>query len=287
MSDVLQIYQGAKRSTASGRGVSYHEVAANCGRRRYLTQMHPNTDTREEDENLRTGTYYHALQEMWRNGGLPAGVALDVSEIQDAEWAEAARLFDWYRGYWDLNFWGTMVGTEVPLPTNEAHKERVREFFGHDEVTGAVDLIVMMNEADVARVEADRGVTLRGPGLYFIDYKTSKSRKSDDTARADYTETMQSMTYPVLWNLAGGEQVKGMIFDVIIKHAALRRVQEGKNGASIQTFVAYPQPNHSSIVKNSINRALRERDSAEANAYACYYKGQPCPFLTKGLCGRE
>lgn len=281
--DVTQIYQEAKRGTASGRGPSYWQTPMLCGKKAALTAQHKEIyDGDRQSDAMRTGTFYHFLHEIYQTGRLEPETVIDASSIQDPSWCEAVRLFQFVQGQRSHNYFGKTVGTEVRLPVNEEHKATLEDFFGiygEDCPTGQIDLLVSMSSSDVARIEADRNVELRGPGLYIVDYKTAAARASDMSARADYTQTVQSMTYPLLWNLAGGEQIKGMIFDVIVKHKKL-----GDN--SMQTFVSYPCPTHGPIIRNAVRTARASKLKARANPYACFYKGYECTFLKNSLCGR-
>jgi hypothetical protein len=287
----LLIYQQLSRSSASGRGVSYwdNDNDAVCGKRLQLAAIHKEAVAAAEThiEEKKLGTYFHGLMEMWMNAKIPQTMVLDVGPIQDAEWNNALRLFNFVKEHFTREYFGEFVAAEVKLPVTEHHKDKVREFFGHDEITGAIDAMVMLDEAAVARYQADWGVRLDGPGLYLIDWKTSAARKSPDGARSNYTESMQAMTYPTLWNLAGGMQCKGMIYFVIVKHVKLRRQDvDPKNLSSIQVFFAKHQPEHALIVKNTINEARRMRDAGVANAFACHSNNRECPFLRAGICGR-
>lgn len=281
--DATQIYQEARRGTASGRGPSYWQTPMLCGKKAALTSQHTEIyDGDRQSDAMRTGTFYHFLHEVYQTQRLGSETVIDAGSIQDPAWCEAVRLFQYVSSLRPKNYFGETVGTEVKLPINEGHKASVERFFdiyGEDCPTGQIDLLTLMDADDVRRIETERNVELRGPGLYIIDYKTAAARASDMSSRADYTQTVQSMTYPLLWNLAGGEQVRGMIFDIIVKHKKL-----GEN--SMQTFVAYPCPTHGPIVRNAVRTARASKLKARANPYACFYKGYECTFLKNSLCGR-
>lgn len=289
--DSQLIYQQLTRSSASGRGVSYwdNDNDAVCGKRLKLAAAHKEMlaagETNIEEKKL--GTFFHGLMEMWLNGTLAEKFVLDVGPIQDQQWAAALKLFNFVREHFDRAYFGDTVGTEVKLPVNDAHKDKVREYFGHDEITGAIDYLVVLSEADVMRWESDWGIQLAGAGLYAIDWKTSGARKSAEAAVSNYTGSMQAMTYPALWNLAGGIECKGMIYFVVVKHQDLRRRDVSPQKlSSLQVFFAKAQPEHLVIVKNTINEARRVRDAGVANAFACYANNRECPFLRAGICGR-
>lgn len=286
MPETLSIYQQCKRTGGSGRGVSYWSVPAMCGRKRRLMSEHPDVDPIFDRTALDLGTYYHFLKEMWLKGEMPEGVCLDADPVQDIEWGEALRLFNWHRQYFHREYWGAIVAVELKMPVNEDHAKAIEDYFGHGEVTGACDLVTRMSQADVERIELEREVKLNGPGIYIVDHKTSGARKSEMDGRSTYTASMQCLTYMHMLNLAFNEPVKGMIFDVLVKHKTLRRFDEGRNGSSVQTFVAIPREEDGSVVKAAMAYARHQRDANFANPFACYDYGRECVYLSRGLCGR-
>lgn len=286
MDEPLKIYQTIQKTGGSGRGVSYWSVPALCGRKRTLMTERPEVDPIGDHTALDTGIYYHFLKEAWLTGKVPDGVAIDADPIQDLEWGEALRLFDWHREQFPRDYWGAIVAVELKMPINEAHTAKVVEWIGHDESTGACDLVVKMSAADVARIQTDRGIELNGPGIYIVDHKTAAARKSDTDARANYTSSMQCLKYMHMLGLAFNEPIRGMVFDVLIKHKHLRRHADGRNGSSVQTFLAVPRHEDAAIVKAAIAYGMHQREHNLANPFACYDHGRECVFLSKGLCGR-
>jgi hypothetical protein len=281
-----QIYQEIVKTGGSGRGVSYWTVPAMCGRKRTLMTEHPTVDTIIDHTALNTGIYYHVLKEWFYSGRIPEGTVLDMDPVSDPEWGEAVRLFNWSAAEYPRDYWGQVVAVELKMPINEDHAQKVIEWVGHDESTGACDLVVKMSDADVSRINADRGIELPGPGIYIIDHKTSGARKSDTDAKAYYTSSMQSLKYMHMLGLAFNEPVRGMVFDVLVKHKNLRRVADGRNGSSVQTFIAYPRLEDAKVVKAAIDYGMWQRDANKANPFACYDHGRECVFLSRGLCGR-
>lgn len=278
-----EIYQYARKGTASGRGPSYWEMPMVCGRKAALTEKHKDRyASMDRSGALAVGSFYHFLLQVWQEGKLDANLIIDTSEIGDPDWSEAVRLFNFYTGQFHRRYWGHVMGTEIVMPFNDEHRHSIEKFFdidGDDCPTGAIDLLVNMNSNDVERVEEHRGIELRGPGLYIVDYKTAAARCDAQAAKGMYTETVQAMTYPTLWNIAGGEQVQGMIFDVLVKHRNL-----GDN--SIQTWFAPTCPSHRQIVRAAVRVARASKIRARANPYACYYKGYECHFLKNAECSR-
>lgn len=286
MPDHLKVYQQIQRTGGSGRGVSYWSVPAMCGRKRRLMSDHRDVDVIGDHTALDTGIYYHALKEFWHNGKIPEDTVIDADPIQDMEWGEALRLFNFYRENFGPRYWGAVVAVELQMPINEEHKQKVIDWIGHDESTGACDLVVKMNAEDVHRIETDREIELNGPGVYIIDHKTSSTRKSDTDARANYTNSMQCLKYMHMLSLAFNEPIRGMVFDVLVKHKNLRRHTDGRNGGSVQTFMAVPHLEDARIVKAAIAYGMHQREHNLANPFACYDHGRECVFLSKGLCGR-
>jgi hypothetical protein len=286
MTEPLSIYQQVKRTGGSGRGVSYWAVPAMCGRKRRLMSEHPEVDPIVDRTALDLGTYYHFLKEIWLKGEMPEDVVIDADPVQDIEWGEALRLFNWHREHFPRDYWGQIVAVELKMPASEDHAKMIKKHFGHEEVTGACDLVVLMSQDDIDRVELDRGIKLNGPGIYIIDHKTSGSRRSEMDARSNYTSSMQCLMYMFLLNLAFSQPVKGMIFDVLVKHKNLRRYDEGKNGSSVQTFAAFPREEDGDVVKAAMAYGRLQREQNFANPFACYDYGRECVYLSRGLCGR-
>lgn len=286
MPETFKVYQQIQNTGGSGRGVSYWVIPAMCGRKRRLMSDHPDIDSIGDRTALNLGTYYHFLKEIWLKGEMPEDVVIDADPVQDLEWGEALRLFNWHRSYFPRNYWGSIVAVELKLPASEEHAKRIAAEFGHEEVTGACDLVVLMSEEDVARIELDREVKLNGPGIYIVDHKTSGTRRSDMDARSNYTASMQCLTYMYLLNLAFSQPVRGMIFDVLVKHKQLRRYDEPRAGSSVQTFVAFPREEDGAVVKAALALAKHQREENRANPFACYDHGRECVYLSRGLCGR-
>lgn len=284
--ETLSIYQQCKKKGGSGRGVSYWNVPAMCGRKRKLMTDNPSVDSIGDHTALDTGIYYHFLQEMMHAGKLPEGVVLDADPVQDPEWGEAMRLFTFHRDHFGQGYWGQVIAVELGMPVNREHAERIREWLGHEEATGACDLVVKLSEADVERIQIDRDIELNGPGIYIVDHKTSGSRKSEADAKANYTHSLQCLTYLHMLGLAFNEPVRGMVFDVLVKHKLLRRVGDGRGGSSIQTFVAKPRPEDEHVVRAGIAYGMHQREHNLANPFACFDHGRECVFLNRGLCGR-
>lgn len=286
--NVEAIYHLIEKSTASGRGVSYWEVAQNCGEKRYLSDLHQQL-VREGETNVeekRLGTYVHGLIHHWYKGSFPDDVVIDVSDTQPQPWADAVKIFNFMRSYFPKDFWGDYVDSELKLPIDEAHRAAIREYFGHDEITGQIDWLAELEEKHILNYrEKELELDLPGPGLYILDWKTGGARKGPDAARGAFLESIQSKNYPLLARL-GGLNVRGVIFVYFVNHTVMRRYDEGKNkGASIQAFYAPHNEVRDMQARAAVNFAKTQRDSRTKNPYACTtYTGQSCVFKNKGIC---
>lgn len=284
------LYEQAKSGTGTSRGMSYWEVASNCGRKRNLIQLHREVAAAlDETDSKTTGTFYHWLQSEWAEGRIALDQPIDIGKIIDPEWAEAIRLFNFYRQNRPLDYFGKIVGAEVCLPVDDTHRECIALFMAMhpedpDVPTGQADRLVYMDDKTIDRIEFDNDIVLRGPGLYIHDHKTAGQRKSESGIRADWTDTVQSLAYPVLYNVGPTYlgKVKGFIVDGIVKHKNLELSKSLQIG-----FAPYSDENDD-IVRSAILEARFLRDRNVANPFACYSKfGQPCAFLENGLCPRK
>ncbi len=280
------IFHLINKSTASGRGPSYWDVASNCGEKRYLTDLHTQIvkDAETNVEEKRLGTYVHALLDMWIKGAVPEGQVLDTSDILPSQWADAVKIFDFIREYFPKHVWGEFLGTEVKFPIDEVHATEILSYFGHVEITGQADALIEVGAQHLGHYEG-LGCTLPGPGVYLLDWKTGGARKGDPAARGSFLESIQSKVYPLLARL-GGIPVEGMIFPYFVNHAQMRRLDEGKGkGASVQCFYAPWNPIRDQQARAAVNFAREQRNNRTKNPYACIlYTGVECPFRTKGLC---
>lgn len=281
---VESIFQMAAKSTASGRGASYYDVAQNCGEKRYLSDLH--TKMAKEGEQFlsqkQMGTYVHGLMHMRHLGSVPDGTVIDVGAIQDAEMGDALKIFNFMQEYFPESYFGTCAASEYAIPAGPAHEA----FYGHNEISGQLDRLQLLNESDVLRFREDFNLVLPGPGLYILDWKTAGARASERDAAFKYTNTVQSKVYPLQWNLLGGEPCLGMIFFVLVNHANMRRHDETKQKlASVQAFFAPHSTTRDLEARAAVNFARFMRDNRMKNPYACTpYGGEECVFRTNNLC---
>lgn len=278
--NVIQILQTIQKSTSSGRGPSYWSDAANCGERRYLTDLYRQIESTTTDEK-QLGTYFHGLMDARFKGHIESDV--DIGPVQDKVWIDAVKMFSFVQEHFPEEYFGQSVASEFRL---EPPKEALEVAFGHSEVSGQADRVVKLNEADVLRFYTDFGIGLPGPGVYILDWKTSRARADEKKAFGSYQESIQSKVYPLLWNLYGGEPCKGMIFFLFVNHADMRRTDEGsKRPASVQMFFAEHTAKRDAEAIAAVNFARHMRDSRLKNPYACVdYMGNECFFRANGSC---
>ena len=279
--NTIQVLQTIQKSTSSGRGSSYWSTASNCGEKRYLTDIHGEQDQMYVEEK-HLGTYIHGLFDA-RHKGLIENAAVDISPIQDKTWADALKIWNFVQEYFPEEYFGKTVASEMRL---EPPKEALEGAFGHQEITGQADRVVVLNEADIMRFYQDFGIGLPGPGVYILDWKTSKSRADEKKSRGSYLESVQSKVYPLLWNLYGGEPCRGMIFFLLVNHAEMRRYSENdRRLSSVQMFFAEHTTRRDQEAIAAINFARRMRDERVKNPYCCVdYMGNECYFRSHNIC---
>lgn len=279
---VRLIYQSALKGTASSAGPSWWSITTTSGKRRKLTEEHRElvqAGVKENFDAAKRGSFFHALVHMDATDGLPGDVVLDAGDVQEREWTEAVRIFTWFRANYPKEFWGEIMASELVLPVNDEHELKILNFFPHKLVTGGLDRLVMLSQADVERLEKRFEMTLRGPGLYILDWKSSGQRWNQDKIIRN-VEGMQSLTYQTLWNLAGGEQVKGMIFVVVTGHKEL-------GPSSVQCFFSPWRETYPKIVRHGLQVAYDRYVEGKCDPYGCFTTYEICPFFLNGMCGRD
>jgi len=267
--------------------MSYWTKAATCGRRAILEEAHyarmdeirrQEAEENEGDDALSVGTYYHALMEMDLRGQFDNEVWDQTDPALDGNFLEAVRLFKGYKTAWGspLRRWGaTLVGVELAL--------------GSDNHTGRADAILDIQ--DTATAYENTGLLLPSPGIYIVDWKTGKAKSDRD--QWDFTFGNQSINYLMLVRKEYPQwDVKGMIFDKIIRHKILKKNAEFhktgtlKGDKSYWAYLAQTTAEDAQVVTNLIQIGTRNVENNEANAAACFSGAKPCPMFTLGLCTR-
>jgi len=194
-------------SGGSGSGLSFYRNWATCPRRGYLDQLasaagHP---TSSDSIETRTGSIYHAFQELYETTKTPNFDTVAVEFVHDSgETAnieedarrEAERLFRAFRVRYRPGNLGRPLGVEILVKSSEL-KAPPRWLPAGMVLTAKFDKVVKVTVGDVIRIRKERGLNLR-TGYYLVDYKTDKfiSAATDDKYRAE----TQFMLYELLWN---------------------------------------------------------------------------------------
>lgn len=287
LEDVYKTIQSTPHSH-SGYGMSHWEKAARCGRRANLEAQHKErmaeiraeeAEENEGDDALSIGTYYHALMELELRGQLSDEVWDQTDETLDPNFLEAVRLFRGYKGHWasPLARWGaSLVGVEYPL--------------GAAGQTGRADAVFHI--ADTSIAYENTGLLLPEPGVYIMDWKTGKAKSAADQWRFGFGN--QSINYLMLARAQHPEwDVKGIIFDKIIRHKVLRKTPEmtkdgtkEKAGPSYYAYLAQYQPGDEQAVEGLIQIGRRNMQLNLANPATCFDGAYPCPMFKLALCRR-
>jgi hypothetical protein len=280
-----------KQSRSSGTGCSYYGSYATCGMKGRLQEMFPYEEQELEGTELtptgrrkvnarRAGTFFHALQEMWRLDAIPADMIV-AADHADYDFELALNSCAQYRAQWNNNRHnlGTVHSAEVRLPSTPEQTARVMEFTGGHPFSMRYDLLTDIDQATVNRIAVERGVALPGAGRYIIDYKLVGSITAQTMWQ--YSYDFQQIAYPVIYNLCYPEApVRGMLTEVMARvlkplprHYAL--------------YLAYADINAADIVRHGIQFAERARVTGAANPVGgCIGKYGPCWFLVNNLCPR-
>lgn len=294
MIDILYQTIQSQKSGSSGTGTSHYGVSASCGMKSRLYERYPFIKQEEQEDEYeanydargklkvsgtRAGSFYHKLQELWRLGTIPSNLAIDASHA-DYDFQIALRSFNNYRNRFnsDVNNLGRVRGAEGLVPSTDAEREAIKAALGGLPFTIRYDLLTEIGPEDIGRIAVERGCALPGPGLYIIDYKLLASiGKSTSSA---YTHGFQQLAYPVIWNICNPTRpVRGMLTDVITRVQTLEAKHTG-------LYLAHADENALAIVRDSVQRAQKQHELGEANAFACDGKYGPCGHLSSGLCPR-
>lgn len=289
-----QLYQivQSKKSTGSGRGASFYEVAANCGRSLNLKMRHPDLWSSDDDDGtsltptgrrkcnaLRAGTFFHTLQELWRNQTLPADLVLDATEMVDYDFELALRAFRNYRARFGDNIHnlGTVVATEEKYPADPAQAAMLKQVLGLD-FTMRFDLLTYVSREDAERISSEREVAIT-PGRWLVDYKLVAS--ISEKTYWKYAASFQGLVYPVVYNLCNPQApVEGIMYDITA------RVQKAEP-KHFALYTAITTEDSLEIVKTGLNYAKELLDSNRANPLVCTSGYSVCPFLKNGMCDRK
>lgn len=254
-------------SGGSEAGMSYWAKAAACGKMALIGKRKGQEGERHKHYDV--GSVYHKLHELWRLGN-PIDVDLQTlpAELTSPEMVEGIRLFNGWRAFWDRDFWGRTVAVE---------KDVAVEIAG-EKVTARPDLVVDINESDLERIRSR--VEVPAPGRYIIDFKTAAG-ENDPLV---YSESLQAVWYPNAWLEATGEQIEGIIFDIIYKHP--RRKDRSVTTESFGAVFAGAYGRHVNDIQGLVEQGkanvLRAQAYNLGNRAECVrwspYKAITCPY---------
>lgn len=300
LSDAYRTLQSGSHGS-SGRGMSYWEGAALCGRRANLQEIHReqlvqirSTEAAEQDgdDPLDIGTAYHLLQELALRGQFDNEVWDQTDDAMSGNFLEAVRLYRAYTRNWGsaLQKWGAeLVGVEVLIPSTEAGKAAALALMGSAD-TGRLDALIRVTDPE--GVFARTGLQLPGPGVYLLDHKTGGKVSEKDMWK--FTFGNQSINYVYLYNLDNPtEPCQGIIFDKVIRHVNIVKepvfTKTGtlKQNKSYHHYIAQVLPDDELIIKNLIEQGRENVRLDRANPAQCFEGFKPCWAFTLGLCDRK
>lgn len=296
VSSLHEIYQvlQTRPSHGSGRGVSYWSKAMQCGRLANLLEARQMDLTIEEQLELSTadkvigkfaGSYFHALQEAWHNGGFSKDTVVSADDF-DLNFHEAVRCIRAYQKFWHRGFFGKTLGCEVTFPRTPEEAAWLRELVGED-FTFRVDRLIELTEEEATLININRNADLPGAGRYILDYKLVYSHQFKDAW--EYTEGLQALAYPSVYNALHehfdyGAPVRGMIFDITSRSTKIEANWRIKNFA---LYLAKPAPDFVELLSNALRQAKRNLVDDSANPFACVGPYGPCTFLKNATCNRR
>ena len=276
------------KSESSGQGGSYYKVAAECGLKARLYDVYPKPDFDEESligaltptgrkkvNGARAGTFFHALQYMWRFGLVDSNVVFDASH-EDHDFVVAVQSFANYRARHQerADYFGIDISGELKLPLGPEEEAKVRSVLGDVPFTIRFDLLKELTQEHCDRIAIEHGLSLR-PGRWLWDYKllSSFQERSID----EYRTGFQSMSYPLIYNILRPEApVEGIIFDLTArvakwepKHFMLIKAEY----LDFETALA--------IVKHGIEVSAKAKAEGIAQPLACHGKWGACGLLSK------
>lgn len=284
--EVLQ----SKRSSSSGTGTSHYSLSATCGMKGRLYEQFPWEDVeldgtdvtatgRRKVDGKRCGTFYHALQELWRTGKIDDKVIVSAEHL-DYDFETAVRCFVGYRNHYlgNRNNLGRVISAEVKYPHTPEQEELIKAAIGGLPFTIRYDLLTEITMDDCNRLAVHHGVALPGPGRYLVDYKLVYALSA--VTMMQYTYDFQQLAYPVIYNLCNPDTpVRGMITDV------MARVQKPEP-RHFALYLAHADENAHEIVRHGVLASFANHTDGRANPMGCIGKYGPCRFLTSGQCPR-
>lgn len=284
MSELLRVIP-SKSSGGSPAGLSFWLSFLGCRRRQLLDKDMGSSFA------AGVGTLYHTLKELYYG---PQGDEF-VFEYQegpeDPNWQEALRLFKGFRQRFPNDEFTEVVGVEVdisvgaagsvlgePMAASEiAMAAEARHLYGVPYLTGRIDMVVYVDE-DCAAKHRESGLMLE-EGYYLLDTKSKGQLRQDMAFK--FQHSFQSVAYQMMWNqLNPDKPVKGMIFDVVIRHKKL------EDRSFVRVLVPPPTAADLDTLRHTLNLCHQIRETLGddfANPTECFGWG-PCRHLTSGAC---
>ena len=283
---ILEILTNCGNRGGSGTGVSHYMSGASCPRKCRLDKEVEKSDFGSEKTIRRdAGIIFHKLAELY-HGQTGAEELKAVIEYDDAPslnpaLSEAQRMFIAYKKCRDRKHWGKVLGVEVPIPGEEATEEtkaRLKEVMGVEPFTALIDMVVEVQEENVAAICRRTGLDLT-PGVYLFDHKTKG--RMDSNMHIVHGQSLQAAAYQMGYEAMTGVKPNGMIFSIVVAH----KVMAAKSFAS---FVAdYPPEHVQEGVRGFLNGAKALAGSDFPNWSACFNRFGICQHLTSGACDRR
>ncbi|MEO1444625.1 MAG: PD-(D/E)XK nuclease family protein [Cyanobacteria bacterium J06635_11] len=242
-----------------------------CAKRQVLKKQHK-SDVDDSSPASRIGSLFHKMCEYHFDPAAPEVVWRLPNEHED-ELAEAVRLFQAFTAEIKPEMFGRVLHTEWRFPVMRDDYFSVFSRFGVP-LKGIVDMVCEMSQEDCYKW-ADQGVMLPGPGVYLVDWKTSKRTQSPDR----YSSGFQHVAYQMAYEVIAGVKPRGFIWGCVF----------GLKMPKVAIYVTTrPNGAEQDICLSAFKRQRRRIEASEANPFACHNSwGQVCPFLSNGICDRR
>ena len=268
---------------SSGKGISYYKMASKCPRKAQLiTERKREGIMGNGSRASRIGTYFHGLANLYYSGVLDDSI-IEVSDINyEQDYLEAQRLWAGYlKARPGEQYFGEVLASEINFDG-----DLMEEKFDVP-LSAQMDLVVDMTQEVCDKLEETDNLTLE-PGVYIIDHKT-KQRK-DPNALSSYTRNMQFTGYQLIYQAIKGEDVKGMLANVIISHKEMRAKDLGpRKPRSFQLHhIPYPSEHNEAVFRTWLKNAheLAKTALPLGVGYGCGDYGT-CSFYEDGSCDRR
>lgn len=260
----------------------WRDIAFGCGKRAALRKQHPGLDMSEP---LGVGIIFHALVAHYLVCDDPdfecSKVDYISQEYEEEHRIIAERTFECFREEYPVQTFGTIIGTEIPLPDDELERTALEAEFEMPGISARLDCVVKLSTADCKRYNKLFDMNLK-PGNYIIDWKGA-SAPSNWAAQKYYLD-LQPKLYQHMWNIVHPkQQVKGAIIFMV------QRMNPNKH--EFKSHVIFIQPlnlKDKKMIARFIVESIRNYPDYDrrANLDRCADYGKTCAFLVAGVCDR-